>query len=154
MVLTRADPLDDAELGELVGYLHSLPAPAPQTRSERVAGVDGGAVQRGRLLFERSQRKDGTPIPASGRCITCHPPPHYTSRRPADVGTKGARDSTGLFDVPHLTGIGTKAPYLHDGRALTLEEIWTEPGVGDSHGVVSDLDKLDLNDLVEFMRGL
>jgi YVTN family beta-propeller protein len=154
MVLTRADPLDDAELGDLVAYLHSLRAPRPRASSGRVVGVDTEAVERGRRLFERSAMKDGTPIPASGRCITCHPPPHYTSRRPADVGTKGPRDSTGHFDVPHLTGIGRKAPYLHDGRALSLEEIWTLPGVGDRHGVVSDLDKVDLNDLIAFMRGL
>jgi len=154
MVLTRADPLDEAELGDLVAYLHSLRAPPPQATSERIAGIDTGLAKRGRTLFERSAQKDGTPIPESGRCITCHPPPHYTSRRLADVGTRGPRDSTGLFDVPHLTGIGSKAPYLHDGRALTLEEIWTLPGVGDSHGVVSDLDKVDLNDLIEFMRGL
>jgi cytochrome c peroxidase len=72
----------------------------------------------------------------------------------ADVGTKGPLDSSGLFDVPHLTGVGSKAPYLHDGRALTLEEIWTAEGVGDQHGVVTDLNKADLNDLVEFMKGL
>ena len=154
MVLTRADPMDDAELGDLVSYLHSLRAPPPVSQAGRLEGRDTGAVERGRLLFERTTRKDGTPIAASGRCITCHPPPLYTTRAPADVGTQGPRDKTGSFDIPHLTGIGSKAPYLHDGRALSLEEIWTAPDVGDRHGVVTDLDKHDLNDLVEFLRGL
>ena len=72
----------------------------------------------------------------------------------ADVGTQGARDASSSFDVPHLTGIGRKAPYLHDGRARSLEEIWTLPGVEDRHGVVTDLNKADLNDLIEYLRSL
>jgi len=154
MVLTRADPLAGQGLQDLVSFLHSLRPPAPDPGAAEMGGSDNGAAERGRRLFERSTSKDGTPIPASGRCVTCHPPPLYTSRMRADVGTKGPRDSTGLFDVPHLTGAGSKAPYLHDGRALTLEEIWTAPDVGDRHGVVTDLNKADLNDLVVFMKGL
>lgn len=154
MVLTRADPMSDEELNTLVAYLHSLRPPRADPYAGRVAGDPTGAIERGKVLFERSVQKDGTPIPASGRCITCHPPPLFSTRRPADVGTKGLRDKTGLFDIPHLIGIGSKAPYLHDGRALSLEEIWTAPDVGDKHGVVSDLNKADLNDLVEYMKGL
>jgi cytochrome c peroxidase len=119
-----------------------------------VAGLDTGAVERGRAIFQRVKRKDGTPIPPAGRCVTCHPPPHYTSRLKSNVGTQGPRDDHSDFDVPHLTGIASKAPYLHDGRALSLEEIWTLPDVGDSHGVVTDLSKAELNDLIEFLRGL
>ncbi len=70
------------------------------------------------------------------------------------MGTRSETDGTGEFDVPHLTGIASKAPYLHDGRARTLEEIWTLPGVGDQHGVVTDLNKAELNDLVEYLKGL
>jgi hypothetical protein len=154
MVLTRADVFPEPALDDLVAYIHSLRAVPPDPGAGRIDGRDTGAVERGRAIFERSTRKDGTPIPASGRCITCHPPPHYTSRMKADVGTQAETDATGLFDVPHLTGIGSKAPYLHDGRATSLEEIWTLPGVGDQHGVVTDLNKADLNDLVEFMKGL
>ena len=154
MVLTRADPMSDDELGHLVAYLHSLPPPPPDARAGLLDGAATGARERGKVLFERSTMKDGTPIPASGRCITCHPQPLFSTRMPSDVGTKGPRDKTGLFDTPHLTGIASKAPYLHDGRALTLEEIWTAEGVGDQHGVVSDLNKADLNDLVEYLKGL
>jgi mono/diheme cytochrome c family protein len=154
MVLTRADVFPEDRLNDLVAYIHSLPAPRPDPLAGQVAGRDTGAVGRGKAIFERSTRKDGSPIPSSGRCITCHPPPHYTSRRRADVGTRGPRDSTGLFDTPHLTGIGSKAPYLHDGRAATLEEIWTLPGVLDQHGVMTDLDKTELNDLIQYLRGL
>jgi len=153
-VLTRADPMQDEQLADLTAYLHSLPAPRPDRQTGRIEDRDTGAVERGRRLFERVARKDGTPIHSAGRCVTCHPPPLYTNRRRADVGTRGPSDSTGLFDVPHLTGIARKAPYLHDGRACSLEEIWTLPDVGDRHGAVTDLDKKDLNDLVAFLKGL
>lgn len=154
MVLSRADVFDEAALRSLVGWLHSLPPPPPRPGAGSVADVDTRARERGQRLFERAARKDGKPIPPVGRCVTCHVPPHGTTGQRADVGTQGPRDGTGTFDVPHLTGIATKAPYLHDGRATTLEEIWTLPGVGDRHGVVTDLSKADLNDLIEYLRGL
>lgn len=154
MVLSRADVFDETSLRNLVGWLHSLPPPPPRPGAGRVEGVDAGARERGKKLFERAVRRDGRPIPPSGRCTTCHMLPHGTTGQRADVGTKGPRDGTGLFDIPHLTGIATKAPYLHDARATTLEEIWTMPGVLDQHGVVTDLSKADLNDLIEYLRGL
>ncbi|MDJ0523259.1 MAG: di-heme oxidoredictase family protein, partial [Planctomycetota bacterium] len=154
MVLTRADPMVGRELDDLVAYMRQIPTTPPDPNAGLVAGVPTGGAARGKAIFERAVMKDGTPIPASGRCITCHPPPNYGSRLVSDVGTRGPRDRTGRFDTPHLTGVGSKAPYLHDGRARTLEEIWTLPGVGDKHGVVSDLTKADLSDLVEFLKGL
>jgi hypothetical protein len=58
------------------------------------------------------------------------------------------------FDTPQLINIYDSAPYLHDGSAQTLEEIWTLNSVNDEHGVVSDLSKTQLNDLVEYLRTL
>ena len=40
----------------------------------------------------------------------------------------GCNDDSILFDTPHLNNIYASAPYLHDGRAATLEEIWTKYG--------------------------
>jgi YVTN family beta-propeller protein len=153
-VLTRADPIPADKLADVVAYLESLPAPRPDARAGIVGGRDTGAVARGRALFERTTRRDGAPIEVHDQCPTCHPGPHYTNLRVEGVGTGTARDTSGSFDVPHLTGIGSKAPYLHDGRAATLSEIWTAPGVGDFHGAVTDLSKSELDDLVEFLKGL
>ncbi len=154
MVLSRADVFEEEALRALVGWLHSMPPPPPRPGGGQVADVDRKARERGQRIFERAARKNGQPIPPAGRCVTCHVLPHGTTGQKADVGTKGPRDGTGLFDIPHLTGIATKAPYLHDARATTLEEIWTLPGVLDQHGVVTDLSKADLNDLIEYLRGL
>jgi YVTN family beta-propeller protein len=153
-VLTRADVFPPQDLEDVVAYIESLPAPRPDPRGGRVDGRETGASARGRAIFERTRRADGTEIPEAERCVTCHPPPHYSNLRRAGVGTQSPTDDTGTYDVPHLTAIGSKAPYLHDGRALSLEEIWTASDVGDLHGVVTDLTKTDLNDLVEFLKGL
>lgn len=154
MVLTRADPIPDGKLGDLVAYLESMPPPLPPGGSDPARGAPTTAIERGREIFFRTRTKKDLPIPPEGQCVTCHPPPHYTNLQHADVRTGTPSDDTSLFDVPHLTGIARKAPFLHDGRARSLEEIWTMPGVEDSHGQVTDLNKADLNDLIEFLRSL
>jgi cytochrome c peroxidase len=71
-----------------------------------------------------------------------------------DVGTKGPYDTTAAFDTPHLLGIAASAPYLHDGRAQSLEELWTLYNTNDLHGLSSYMNKIQLNDLVEFLKTL
>ncbi len=72
----------------------------------------------------------------------------------ADVGTLAASDDSMLFDTPHLNNIYASAPYLHDGRAATLEEIWTIYGKEERHGIVNDLTKMELNYLIEYLKSL
>ncbi len=113
------------------------------------------AVQvRGKIIFERSVDNFGNTIPEINRCITCHPSPYYTNLLPADVSTLAESDDSMLFDTPHLNNIYASPPYLHDGRAKTLEEIWTYYGKDDKHGLVGDMTKDQLNDLVEYLKSL
>jgi cytochrome c peroxidase len=58
------------------------------------------------------------------------------------------------LDTPHLNNIYASPPYLHDGRAATLEEIWTKYNPNDKHGVANDLSKMELNELVEYLKSL
>jgi cytochrome c peroxidase len=71
-----------------------------------------------------------------------------------DVGTASHLDTHSEFDVPHLNNIYDSAPYLHDGRAHSLEEIWTLYNPGDTHGRTNDLTKAELNDLIEYLKTL
>ena len=57
-------------------------------------------------------------------------------------------------DVPHLNNIYDSAPYLHNGIASTLEEIWTRFNPEDRHGVTNDMTKDQLNDLIEYLKTL
>ena len=97
---------------------------------------------------------DGSVIPPEGRCITCHMPPYFTTRQIFDVGTKQALDRTGKFDTPHLNNIYDSAPFLHNGMADTLEQIWTDFNPYDKHGFTNDLTKDQLNDLIEYIKTL
>jgi cytochrome c peroxidase len=71
-----------------------------------------------------------------------------------DVGTKYWLDEHGEFETPQLTNIYDSAPYLHNGMAHTLEEIWTVFNPYDKHGVTNDMTKDQLNDLIEFLKTL
>ena len=66
----------------------------------------------------------------------------------------GPTDTESEFDTPALDNLYDEAPYLHDGRAMTLEEIWTKYAEDDTHGVVNDLNKRQLNDLMEYLKAL
>jgi DNA-binding beta-propeller fold protein YncE len=150
-VLTRAAPFPKPDLDDLDTFLRSLP---PTRTGHEPKGSLSEVQERGRQLFFATRSTDGREIPYSLRCSTCHRPPLYTDRLPADVGTKGATDSSGTFDTPHLLGIAASAPYLHDGRAATLEEIWTVYNPHDTHGITNYMTKHQLNDLIEYLKTL
>ena len=61
---------------------------------------------------------------------------------------------TPIIDVPQLSNVAYSGPYLHDGSARSLEEIWTVFNPKDMHGVTNDLTKDELNDLVEYLKTL
>jgi cytochrome c peroxidase len=105
-------------------------------------------------LYERTKDKYGNEIPEKQRCITCHPPPYFTNRQFEDVGSLIASDDSMLFDTPHLNNIYASPPYLHHGLALSLEEIWTVYAHKDTHGRVNDLTKIELNELIEYLKSL
>lgn len=146
----RSQNYDDRILADLVLYIRSLPA-----RPNRWIPADGRltpAQERGRRIFYRTVDKLGEPIPQDEQCAFCHSGPKGTDQKSFDVGTKDAVDDSGLFDTPQLTDIALSAPYLHDGRAKTLEEIWTLYNPHDQHGRTNDLTKDELNDLIEYLR--
>ncbi len=73
--------------------------------------------------------------------------------RSRSTWVRGSRtDNSGLLDTPQLTNVALTAPYLHDGSARTLEEIWTVFNPEDKHGRTNDLTKDELNDLIEYLR--
>jgi cytochrome c peroxidase len=149
---TRVAPFTPQELAAVNEYTVTIPRPPNRHRAAGAPLTE--AQSRGKLLFERTRTADGREIPRENRCVTCHFPPHYTDRRRHDVGSKGPLDRTGDFDVPQLGNCYDSAPYLHDGRAATLEEIWTRFNPYDTHGVTNDMTKDQLNDLIEFLKTL
>jgi YVTN family beta-propeller protein len=146
----RSQNYDDLRLTDLVLYIRSLPS-----RPNRFRAANGeltSAQERGRVIFNRVVDKLGQPIPENNRCGSCHSGPKGTSQKSFDVGTGKAMDNSGVLDTPQLMSLALTAPYLHDGSAKSLEEIWTVYNPHDRHGRTNDLTKDELNDLVEYLR--
>jgi YVTN family beta-propeller protein len=146
----RSENYDNLRLADLVLYIRSLPA--RPNRERQPGGELTAAQERGQVIFERDVDKFGKPIPLENRCSYCHSGPKGTDRKIFDVGTHKATDTGGVFKTPQLTNIALTAPYLHDGSARTLEEIWTIYNPDDKHGRTNDLTKDELNDLIEYLR--
>jgi YVTN family beta-propeller protein len=148
----RAQGFSKAELSDLVSFIKAMPL--RPNRYRRKDGELTAQQQRGLAIFERTRAKNGTPIDDGGQCAFCHAGPHYTNQLQMDVGTRKPTDSSGIVDVPQLGNVAIRAPYLHDGSARTLEEIWTVFNPHDQHGVTNDLSKDELNDLIEYLKTL
>jgi YVTN family beta-propeller protein len=151
--LFRSEGFNTHELEDLITYINQIPL--PPNRHLAADGQLTEAQERGKAIFYRTQKNDGSPIPVYNQCATCHPADsHYTSRTSFDVGSASKYDTISSFDTPQLERVYEDGPYLHNGEALTLEEIWTIFNNNDTHGVTSDMAKEQLNDLIEFLKTL
>jgi cytochrome c peroxidase len=113
------------------------------------------AAERGRRIF----------FSAETGCARCHGGPYFTDSRPRppgqivrhNVGTADddPTETAGpAYDTPTLLGIYRTGPYLHHGRARTLEEVFTIYNPQDRHGATSHLTGRQIGDLVEFLKSL
>lgn len=130
-------PEEDA--AALDAYLKSLkPVPSPRL----VDGKLSKPAERGKKVFENAG------------CASCHSGPLYTSLQKYDLGTGTDLDAGKPFDTPSLIEVWRTAPYLHDGRAGDMLELFKKYNPGDKHGKTSNLSDQDLKDLVEFILSL
>jgi YVTN family beta-propeller protein len=136
--LHRHEPAG-SEVADLAAYLGTLAPPRPLPRR----AADRPAVERGRALFE-----------GKGGCASCHRGDSLQDGKVHDVGTRTAQDAKDRFDTPSLRGVARSAPYLHDGRAATLEEVFTRHNAARRHGSAHRLTADELRDLVAYLKGL
>ncbi|HLF35388.1 MAG TPA: hypothetical protein VI583_14180 [Cyclobacteriaceae bacterium] len=151
--VTRTEAFDPENLDALVAFIFRNLTSPPNPYKDP-AGKLTPAQERGKLVFERTRTNDGRVIPPKGQCVTCHTGPRFTNRQLEEVGSLSDTDSPMLFDTPELNYIYESPPYLHDGRANSLEEIWTVYGGEDKHGYINDLTKMQLNDMIEYLKSL
>ena len=156
-----ADPeMSAGDLGDLIAFSRFLAPPEPQPFND--------AAARGEALFD-----------AVG-CAKCHVPELPSTRGPVraftdlllhDMGPDLAGEVSfgtpqmGANDPPTteaewrtapLWGVGSAAPYLHDGRASTLQDAILWHG-GEALGVrdaFSALSAQERDDVIEFLRHL
>jgi YVTN family beta-propeller protein len=119
------------DVDDLTAYLRSLPPSKPR----RIGSVE--AVDRGRELFK------------ARKCAGCHAPPEFTSEGRFDVGLV---DEVGnrQFNPPSLRGVADRPPYLHDGRASKLPDVFLQH----KHPRMSVWSNEEVDDLVAFLKRL
>lgn len=133
-------------------YVISLkPVPSPELRTGLFSRqVLSDAAKRGEKLFEECG------------CATCHPGSKkgpngeklYTDLQKYDMGLGVDSEVGRKFDTTSLVECWRTAPYLYDGRALTIEEVLTTYNPDDKHGKTKHLTPQQVKDLAAFVRSL
>lgn len=115
--------LASSEVDDLAAYVRSMTAPEP-------------TASRGAEVFV-----------ASG-CATCH----TDGGRGTDAELHRLGRSDGSFQTPSLVGLGQSAPYFHDGRYATLEQLLekTDGKMGSTRG----LSPADRSALLSYLKAL
>jgi YVTN family beta-propeller protein len=128
------------DLEALVAYLETLEigdSPVPPITP---------AINRGQRVFDDLG------------CATCHEAPLFTDHRTHDVGTGDPRrernrhDRGMAFDTPSLRGLWATAPYLHDGTAPALADVFTTDT--STHNVLDRTSCDSRDDLLAFLFSL
>jgi DNA-binding beta-propeller fold protein YncE len=134
------------ELDALAAYVTSLDRvhPSPHRNPD---GTLTEAGVRGRALFETLD------------CSRCHAGEDFTDSSSGtrhDVGTIGPQSGQRLggeldgLDTPTLLGIWETAPYLHDGSAATLRDVFSREGAELHAG--RELSPAELDDLTAYLQ--
>ena len=156
---TRSQPLGDPKAGlstdldALAAYVASLTT-FPRSPWRDASGALSDAAQRGAAAFD------------DAGCTSCHTRPAYTDS--GSVGTMGPRHDVGTLtaasgqrlggtldgiDTPTLRGVWATAPYLHDGSAATLEDVFSSAAPDSAHDT-SGLSADDRSDLLQYLLEL
>ena len=81
-------------------------------------------------------------------CANCHSGPYYTDMQMHRIGENIEFDAG--WDTPTLREVWRTAPYLFDGRAATMEEVFTVY----KHGIDGKISKKDAEALAEYVNSL
>ncbi len=144
-ILFAVRPEEDALC--LDAYVSSLkPAPSPHLVNGKLSAV----AMEGEKVFH------------GAGCATCHQPDKtgpngerlFTNLKKYNLGLGVGGEEGREFDTTTLVEMWRTAPYLHDGRALTLEEMLSTCNPNNTHGNTKGLPPEQIKALAEYLRSL
>jgi len=125
--------VDPYLLGCVDAYLKSLrPLPSPYLEN----GVLSEKAVRGRKIFEKL------------KCDECHSGPYFTDMKMHRIGENVEFEAG--WDTPVLIEVWRSAPYLFNGRAATMKDVFSD----NKHGIKEKISERDLDELVEYVNSL
>lgn len=125
--------IDEESASFVDEYLKGLrPVPSPYL----VNGELSEKAKEGRKVFERL------------KCNECHSGPYFTDMKMHRIGADIEFEKG--WDTPTLIEVWRTAPYLFDGRAATMEEVFEIH----KHGIDRKVSKKDIETLVEYVNSL
>lgn len=114
-------------------YLKALrPVPSPRL----VNGELSELAKEGRKVFDKL------------KCGECHSGPYFTDRQMHRIGENIEFEKG--WDTPTLIEVWRTAPYLFNGRATTMREVFEV----EKHGVNKKISEKEINALVEYVNSL
>lgn len=124
----------DEDLAKAVDeYTKTLqPVPSPYL----VDGKLSEQAERGRKVFEKL------------RCDVCHSGPYYTDLKMYRIGADVEFEKG--WDTPTLREVWRTAPYLFDGRAATMREVFSVH----KHGVERKISDKEIDELTQYVNSL
>jgi len=151
---TRAHPLGlmkqglSPDLDALAEYVVSLNR-VPDSPHRNPDGTLTASAIAGREVFNQMS------------CFACHGGTHFTDSgiggfhnigtiKPSSGNRLGA-ELAGI-DTPTLRGVWATAPYLHDGSAPTLRDVFTSANPTSVHGVVTGLSTTEISQLIAYLN--
>jgi YVTN family beta-propeller protein len=129
---------DFAPISAFLGTIRQAPSKAA------AAGALTAIELRGKAVFESE---------ATG-CTSCHGGAHFTDNLSHDIGSRADDRDIGAFQTPVLHGLNRSAPYFHDGRYKTLEDMVAGTVLTDRMGKGSALNDDDVLALVAYLKTL
>jgi DNA-binding beta-propeller fold protein YncE len=107
---------------------------------------DAAAVARGQTMFQST----------TAACATCHIGTEFTDGLEHAVLTPMSLTSDDVFtaaNTPNLHGLFFRAPFFHDGRSPSLEDLLTRSDAS-AHGDLVGASAQDISDLMAYLSSL
>ena len=131
----------EKHLDAVNAYLKTLePVPSPYLKPD---GTMTESALRGKVIFE-----------SKAECAKCHVPPYYGDKKKYAFGLGSDSEKDREFVTPILIEVWRTAPYMYDGRAVTLQEVITSDNTNNRHGNTKDLTPQEVDDLAHYVNSL